>query len=256
MFTKHLLPALAALSVLIATLVVAQPRTAPAPSMAAVAACTVAEPAAHRGNWDGKYPENSRNGFRYSQNKDAQAWWETDVDWVDDKFVIRHDASQPYRMTLEEFLNDMAVDNVQALVELKWSPTPDQWTELMNMIWSAGIRQKLVLTSFVGADLLIAEQKDPTIRRGLIASTGYQTAASITQYHVKYYIKHSDSITYARMQEWQGAGLTVIPWSDHLSNNPGEWQRMNQYPIAALVTDTGAAYLSWAGQQGCGLAKR
>lgn len=239
-------------SVLIATVAAL---TLPSPA-GAKAASACAPVAAHRGNWDGKYPENSRNGFRYTQNKDARAWWETDVDVVDGEFVIRHDPTAPVLMTLPELLNDVAVDNVQVFMELKWSPTAAQWTDLMNLIWQSGIRNNLVITSFVGADLLVAEQRDPTIRRGLIASTGAASAASITQYHVQYYLKHSDSITAARMAEWQGAGLKIVPWSDHLSNSPAEWQRMNYYPVPAVITDTGGAYNTWAAQQGCAITKR
>lgn len=240
---------------LIATTQVVNP-IKPAPAIAKAATCTVAEVSAHRGNWDGRYAENGRNAFRYTQNKYAAAWWETDVDVVDGEFVIRHDPSAPVRMTFEELLNDMAVDGVQAFVELKFVPTDDQWDSIISMIDQYNLRSKIVLTSFVGQTMLAAESKAANIRRGLIASTGYQTAASITQYHVQYYIKHSDSITYSRAMEWIGAGLKLAAWSDHLDNEPTEWKRMNDDKVVNVITNTGGAYVAWAAGQGCTLSKR
>jgi len=245
-------------SLAIATLAVVVPLSTAqkAEPMVKVASCAVAEVAAHRGNWDDKYEENSRNGFRHTQNKYAAAWWETDVDVVNGTFVIRHDPSQPVRMNFDQFLNDMSVDGVQAFVELKFVPTDAQWNDLIGMINSYAVRSNIVLTSFDGPTLLAAEAKAPTMRRGLIESTGYTTAANITKYHVQYYAKHSDSITYARAQEWTGAGLKLAAWSDNLSDNPAEWKRMNDDKVVSVITDTGGSYVSWAASQGCSLSKR
>ena len=230
--------------------------TLPSPA-GARAACAVAPVAAHRGNWDGKYDDNTRNGFRYAQNHDARAWWETDVSVaIDGKLVMQHDPSAPWTLTLFDFLNDVSVDQPQVFMELKFVPTDAQWTTILDMITWYGVRTNIVITSFDGQTLLTAEQKAPDIKRGLIESAGYTTAANITKWHVQYYLKHSDSITSARMSEWTGAGLKVAPWSDHLSNSPAEWQRMNYYPMVAIITDTGGAYDTWAAQQGCTVTKR
>ena len=258
MFAQALRRSLATVSVLAVSIAVVVPlssKTEKAQPMVKVAACAVAEVAAHRGEWDGKYDENSRNGFRYAQNKYAGAWWETDVDWVDSQFVIRHDSTQPVRMTLDQFLNDMSVDGVQAFVELKFVPNAAQWDDLIDMIDKYSLRSKIVLTSFDGPTLLAAEGKASNIRRGYIESTGYTTAANITKYHVQYYLKHSDSITYSRAMEWIGAGLKLAAWSDHLSNSPSEWKRMNDDKVVSVITDTGGAYVSWAAGQGWCLTK-
>jgi hypothetical protein len=227
------------------------------PTAGARAACAVAPVAAHRGNWDGTYDDNTRNGFRYTQNHDARAWWETDVNVADDgRLVMQHDATASWTLTLWDFLNDVSVDKPKVFMELKFVPTNDQWTQLIEMIDAYGVRPNIILTSFVGQTLLTAEQKAPNIQRGLIESAGYTSASNITKYHVQYYLKHSDSITAARMTEWTGAGLKVAPWSDHLSNSPDEWKRMNYYPMVTIITDTGAAYDTWASQQGCTVTKK
>lgn len=237
-----------------ATLLIAPVITTATPAEAVVkkATCDIAAPAsAHRGNWDDrKYPENSRNGFRYAQDKGVK-YWETDVRFkADGTAVIHHDDANLATMTLDEFLNDLQVDyNVTAMIEFKEDPA-DHWTDIIGMVNHYGVASRIIWTSFEASYLLEAQVQTPSIPRGLIQTVGDTTAAVIAAAHVQWFIKYSDSITYGRLQTWlAGANSTikVAPWADKLDNNPTEWDRMNSYSqVALMIINTPGSYATWA----------
>lgn len=220
------------------------------PSTAAHASVSIPA-AAHRGNWDDKkYPENSGNAFRYVQNHGVK-YWETDLRFKDDGTpVIEHDDADLATLTFEQFLNDLQVDyNVVAMVEFKEDPA-DHWTDIINLVVKYGVGSRIIWTSFVADYLLEAEQKLPSMPRGLIQSTGDTTPQVIAAAHVQWFIKHSDSITSSRVANWfSGSNSTIklAAWSDHLDNNPSEWARMASYAhMSLIITNTPGAYATWA----------
>lgn len=220
------------------------------PSTSARAAVTIPA-SAHRGNWDDrKYSENSGNGFRYAQNHGVKDW-ETDLRFkADGTPVMHHDDANLALMTFEQFLNDLQVDyNVTAMVEFKEDPAT-HWTDIKNLLTRFGVSNRIIWTSFNANYLLEAENETPSIPRGLIQSTGDTTPQVIAAAHSQWFIKHSDSITAARVANWfsgSNSSMKLAAWSDHLDNNPSEWARMASYAhMSLIITNTPGSYMTWA----------
>lgn len=238
---------------------------------AEAAACVTIPGAAHRGG-DERYAENSRNSFRVS----PVPTWETDVRFTSDYVpVIMHDEDvdrttdgagpvadftyaqleqlrtvddQPVA-SLRELVNDAAVDGARMFIELKTMPTTEQWGPLLSALSSRNIPQQLIITSFDGPTLVALHARAGQYPTGLIASTGDQTAASVTQYGTSILIKHKDSITAARMSAWTAGGLKVYAWT---VDDAAEWARMAWYPaLAGVLTDKPAAYVAWQKARTC-----
>lgn len=252
----------------------------PASSAAAAACPAPIPPIAHRGGLD-RYPENSRNAFRHSANVGV-LMWETDLRLTaDGQWRLMHDdtlnrttnvtgpiagytAAQldaGVRLTdgqeiptLDELMNDAAVDGATVLLEPKIDPTAGQWASLLAAVDRYRWRHHTILMSFDPAVALEAKAVAPPatgIRTGLIAEPGYVPVSELTKYG-SIYNKQFNSITGARLDEWSGP-LEVYAWT------PGTrdvWDWMNWYTaepgrLDGVVTNWPQAYLAWARARVC-----
>lgn len=235
------------------------------------ATCVTVPAVAHRGGTE-RYVENTRDSFRDATNRGAGVW-ETDVQFTADNVpVILHDDTidrttngtgavadltatqlatartaddQPVP-TLREFVNDVQVDGVRALVELKVPPTEAQWATFLAALSSRPITSKIVVTSFDGSVLVAARAHSSAYATGLITELGDQSVASVTQYAgTRILIKHHNAITWSRLDAWQAGGLSVYSWT---VDTASEWQRMGSYPAGwmdGVITNEPGGYLAW-----------
>lgn len=241
---------------------------------ARAAACVTIPAVAHRGGTE-HYTEDTGNAYRDAQNVGAGIW-ETDVRFTaDDVPVIMHDDTidrtttstgtvaamtwaelaavrtaddQPIP-TLAQLVNDAQVDGARVLVELKVNPTAAQWTTFLAAMGSrAGMSSRLIITSFDTATLTAAAAYASAYQRGLIAELGDMDPATITPY-ASILIKHHNSITAARINKWNAAGITVYSWTVDTTD---EWQRMTWYPtLAGVITNIPTAYIAWQKARTC-----
>lgn len=255
----------------------------PAPAQAAPVKKATCIPApvtvSHRGGSE-HYTENTRNAFRDTGNMGVN-FWETDVRFTsDDVPVIMHDetvdrttngsglvADHTLAMwrnlrteygedvpTLANFLNDASVDRAYSFVELKTTPTNQQWINLGAVLDAAYARvgPLPVITSFSTSVLDDVASRLPRYTRGLIQSTGDAEPADITP-HASVLLKHHDSITYGRLTKWTGAGLKVYAWADPAADPLSEWVRMTGYGtlVSGYITSSPQAYREWTFTRGC-----
>jgi len=152
--------------------------------------------------------------------------------------------------TLAELANDAAVDGAQLLVELKTDPTPAQWAAVLSALDARAMRPKTILMSFDAAVVLEAQAVAPNVETGLVENPGYRPVAELTPYGS--YIKHKNSITGARLDEWSGP-LDVYAWT---VDTQADWTWMNYYGaepgrLDGVITNRPTAYLAWAKTQVC-----
>lgn len=246
------------------------------PGPAAAAACVNIPAVAHRGGTE-RYVENTLNAFRDAANRGV-AYWETDVRFTaDDVPVLLHnetldqttDGTGPVAdlladdladvrtvggqqvPTLAELINDAQVDGARILVELKTNPTPAQWAAVLAAIDSRSWRGKVTLMSFDPAVVLEARQVAPDVRTGLVENPGYRPVDELTPYG-EAYIKHKNSITGARLDEWSGP-LDVYAWT---VDAPADWAWMHYYTaepgrLDGVITNKPGAYLAWQKARVC-----
>lgn len=254
-------------------------------SAASAAACPEPIPVvAHRGGTE-RYAENTLKAFRHAQNLGA-LWWEADVratapsdDLPDGEQVLMHDATVDRTTdgtgavadltyeeirglhtddgqrvpTLRELLADADVDGAKVLVEVKYDPTPQQWAAIRDAIDGEGMTGRVVVMAFASS-VPIAELRAETVGRaaGVVEDPGYRPVGDYTAMGVTWLIKHQDSITAARLDEWSGP-LSVAAWTvDSVTG----WARMQWYTaepgrLDLVITNKPGAYLAWARERVC-----
>jgi glycerophosphoryl diester phosphodiesterase len=239
------------------------------PASPAQAACVKPAVIAHRGGVE-RYPENTRQAFRWASDTAKARWWELDVrfDKQGTPFVI-HDATldrttnrtgtvagqdlsalraQGLRIdggyllpSWYEVLTDVAArPGVQVQAELKVHPTTAQLRAFLARLDWTGTRNRVVVTSFDPATLDDVKAAAPDLRRALIAELGWQDPATITP-HAGIYSKHYWAVTAARLTAWRAAGLEVDAWTPDAVT---DWRRMASYggAVAGVVTNKPNAY--------------
>lgn len=252
------------------------------PSLAVV--CAAPGVVAHRGGEE-RYTEDTRRAFRDASSVGAN-FWENDVRFTaDDVPVIIHDPTvdrttngtgnvadltwaqisalhtadgQPVP-TLAEFVNDQSFAGAYAFIEIKTTPTQDQWAAFVADIRSregwGGPRP--AISSFDAGVLDEVAVRLPGYTRALIQSVGDADPADITP-HASILLKHHDAVTGSRLANWTGAGLRVYAWADPSADPPSEWARMAGYQsvagkplVSGYITATPAAYLAWRNGRVC-----
>lgn len=245
----------------------AAPSTVPA---VAVAACVKPPAVAHRGGTE-KYPENTREAFRWATDTAKASWWETDIrfDAADVPFIVHDptldrttnrtgavadiDLSQAradglridggYLLpSLYELLKEASArPGVRVQLELKTVPTAAQLTKLWARLDWANVRDRVVILSFDPATLDTVNATPGAPPTVLLAELGDQDPTDVLP-HATVYSKHHWAVTYARLTRWRDAGLTVYTWT---VDDPATWQRMAGYGpagIAGVVTNKPNAY--------------
>lgn len=233
-------------------------------------AVSCARPAAiaHRGGTE-KYPENTRQAFRWATDVAGAKWWETDIqfDATETPFILHDDtldrttngtgpvsavdlsAARTHGLrvdggytvpSLYEVLSDAAArPGVQVQAELKTVPTPAQLAKVLARLNWTGMRSRVVLTSFDPAALDVVKAQAPDVRRALISALGDQDPATITT-HGQIYSKHQWAVTADRLARWRAAGLQVTVWTP---DDPAAWRRMASYgAVYGIITDKPNAY--------------
>lgn len=245
------------------------------PMPARAAACATIPAVAHRGGTE-RYVENTRNAYRDAANRGTLIW-ETDVRFTaDDIPVLLHDPTldrttdgtgpvaelaaadlAPVRTadgqpvpTLAELMNDADVDGARVLVELKTDPTPAQWTAVLAAVDAHAMRARVILMSFDPLVVLEAAVVAPGVETGLVENPGYRPVAELIPYGS--YIKHKNSITGARLDEWSGP-LDVYAWT---VDTAADWTWMNYYMaepgrLDGVITNRPGAYLTWQKSRVC-----
>jgi glycerophosphoryl diester phosphodiesterase len=245
-------------------------------SSARAAACVNIPVVAHRGGSE-IHTENTLRAFQHARTAGATIW-ETDVRFTSDgERVLLHDptldamttgsgevsaiSSATLRAsvrtndgqvvpTLRELMVLAYANQARVLVELKTDPTPEQWAAVAADLDAYGMRSRVTLMSFEPSVVAEAAAAIPGTRTGLVALAGYVPVGQISQYDV--YIKHQDSITNGRLDEWSGP-LDVYAWT---VNNADGWARMHWYTaepgkLDGVITDKPAAYLAWQKARVC-----
>lgn len=257
-----------------ATIVLAAGLAAPSPARAAT--CVDIPAVAHRGGTE-RYVENTLNAYRDAGNHGALVW-ETDVRFTADGVpVLLHDetldrttdgtgsvtgltaaelasartADGQAVPTLAALVNDAAVDGARILIELKTDPTPAQWSAVLAAIDSRSLRPKVVLMSFDPVVVLEAIAAAPGVETALVENPGYRPVAELTPYGGSY-VKHKNSITGARLDEWSGP-LDVYAWT---VDTAADWAWMHYYTtepgkLDGVITNKPAAYLAWQDARVC-----
>lgn len=246
---------------------------------AGAATCPAPIPAAaHRGGTE-RYVENTLKAFRRAGNVGA-LWWETDVRaTLDDEQVLMHDptvdrttdgtgdvAALTYAQiqamrtddgqrvpTLRELMSDAAVDGARVLLEVKYDPTPPQWAVIRDAIDTEDMVGRVVIMAFA-AVVPIAELRTEMAGRaiGVVEDPGYRPVTDYQGMGVTWLIKHQDSVTAARLDEWSGP-LSVAAWTVDTSTG---WARMQTYAgepgrLDLVITNKPDAYLTWASGRVC-----
>jgi glycerophosphoryl diester phosphodiesterase len=246
-------------------------------SPARAAACPTIPPVAHRGGNEA-HTENTLRAFQHAASIGVKTW-ETDVRFTSDgERVLMHDptldatttgtgevaatSSATLRAsvrtsdgqvvpTLRELMLLAYAAKARVLVEMKTNPTPEQWAAVAADLDAYGMRSSVVLMSFDGPVVLEAKQAIPGAKTGLVALAGYASASSLTQYGSSY-IKHQDSMTAGRLDEWSGP-LDVYAWT---ANNSDSWTWLHWYTaepgrLDGIITDKPGAFLAWQRARVC-----
>jgi glycerophosphoryl diester phosphodiesterase len=226
--------------------------------------CRVPAGAAHRGaSFD--EPENTLAAFARAVGTGAPAI-ELDVHWTRDGVpVVIHDptvdrttgvpgrvdvltaaevgaldAGRGQRIPrLDAVLAMAARGGVQALVELKTVPTPEQARTLVAML--AESRASYVVHSFVPAALEAVRAAQPGAPVGL--TTGEYVAPETAARYGSFFNVAKAQVDPARVAAWHGAGLKVYVW---VADDPGSWEALTAAGVDGIVTDRIPEYMVWA----------
>lgn len=249
------------------------------PSSTAVArtACPTIPAVAHRGGTE-VHAENTLQAFAHAGTIGVKLW-ETDVRFTADGVpVLLHDATLDRTTngagpvdatdaatlrasvrtddgqvvpTLRELLVLAYASQARILLELKADPTPAQWAAVAADLDAYGMRDQVLLMSFDGPVVLEARAAIPGTETGLVADPGYAPATALTPYG-EAYVKHQDSITAARLDEWSGP-LDVYAWT---VDSAAGWERMHWYTaepgrLDGVITNKPGAFLAWQRGRTC-----
>jgi glycerophosphoryl diester phosphodiesterase len=239
-------------------------------SSARAAACVNIPAIAHRGGSE-VHAENTLRAFHHARGLGVTTW-ETDVRFTSDgERVLMHDPTLDATTngtgevaaitaatlranvrtgdgqvvpTLRELMVLAYASQARVLVELKTDPTPAQWAAVAADLDAYGMRGNVTLMSFDAAVALEANTAVPGARTGLVAMAGYVPVGQLAPYDA--YIKHQDSMTAGRLDEWSGP-LDVYAWTVNAADG---WARMHWYDtepgrLDGVITDRPGAYLAW-----------
>jgi glycerophosphoryl diester phosphodiesterase len=129
------------------------------------------------------------------------------------------------------------------------TPSPEKFAELvLAVVRKHGLEGRTILQSFDPRTLAVMARLEPRIRRSLLTPTGPMDAmknwveACKAAGNATIISPHHMTVTRGRVEEARRAGLQVVPWT---ANEPGQWQRLVEAGVDAIITDDPAALIDW-----------
>lgn len=223
------------------------------------------------------YPENTVPAFQYAISVGAHAL-ELDVGVTQDYvLVVVHDPHLNdeliYRMTLaeirrrqpvpgvriptlDEVLDLGAGNSVHFNIEIKsfpehpsYAPAPEVFSKLvLDTIRKHRLESRAIVQSFDFGILAAIRRLDPDIRLAALYEGPPRDFVEIArEANTRIVAPEYQLVTRAQVQAAHRAGLEIIPWT---VNQPGDWDRLIDAGVDAIITDDPAALLAYLKQRG------
>jgi glycerophosphoryl diester phosphodiesterase len=257
---RRILTLIPGLALLVVALVV------PSRDGAAVPACDLAPPVAHRGGAEEGYTENGTKAYNWARQFGVLRW-DTDIQFDSTGTpVLMHDLTidrtttgtgnvtsvnfattsarmdDGSRLPLLSTLLDLAAKYGAFLyAELKTVPTATQLNRVLSAINAAGMRAHILLHSFVGATLLQVHAAAPDIPTALIDSSGTVTGAQAALYGTTIH-ESLANVTPAFVADMAAHGVGVYAWTP---DSPTSWPLTEVVGLRGVVTNRPFSYLAW-----------
>lgn len=163
--------------------------------------------------------------------------------------------------TLDEVFSMAAKHNVEFNIETKifrdkpqLTPAPEEFARLvLDVVRKHKLESRVILQSFDNRTLIAMAKLEPKIRRSMLTPTGPMDAmknwveACREAANAPIISPHFMTVTPARVEEAHKAGLQVVPWT---ANEAGQWQKLVDAKVDAIISDDPAALIAWLKSKG------
>lgn len=158
--------------------------------------------------------------------------------------------------TLDEVFAATKQAKVEYNIETKISPkkpelapSPEEFVSLfLEIARKHRLESRIILQSFDPRTLVAISKQEPKIRLSLLTPTSIMDAmknwveACQAAGGAKIVSPHYRTVTKGRVEEAHQAGLQVVAWT---ANDAGEWQKLVENRVDAIITDDPAGLIAW-----------
>jgi glycerophosphoryl diester phosphodiesterase len=163
--------------------------------------------------------------------------------------------------TLDEVFQMAARHRVEFNIETKifrdkpqLTPPPAEFARLvLQVVRKHKLESRVILQSFDNRTLIEMAKLEPGIRRSMLVPTGPMDAmknwveACREAANATIISPHFLTVTPERVAEAHKAGLQVVPWT---ANDAGQWQKLVDSKVDAIITDDPAELIAWLKAKG------
>ena len=129
------------------------------------------------------------------------------------------------------------------------TPPPERFAELLvAAIRRHGVAERVIVQSFDYRTLHAMARLAPEIRRAALYEGAPADFVAVARRAEAAIISPEYRlVTPERVRAAHGAGIQVVPWT---ANTPGDWERLANAGVDAIITDDPAALIAWLRARG------